>query len=507
MAMRKLFVINSLSGGLQIVVGALLTLATVPIFIHKMGAEQYGVFSLITVVSSLGLFTNLGFNYSLIKYIAEQGKTIESNYDIVTVFIILLGVLIPSVFCAIYFNDFVLRNILHITAIHINEDTRGLFNFFAVSVLFVVLGQVPIAMLDSQQKVYVSNVAQVIYSFASKASTLLIVFLSTTLKLVGVAFFLSTLLWFAILMTSAIRTWRSFDVHDYFANFPRIAKKHFLYGSKIYMTGIMGFFYEPITKILISRYIGLTEVGFFDISLKVKALLWSVPERLLYPILPLLAQLKEKEKIRMIVHDVSQKLFFFVLPLSVTVIFLSQPIIFLWIGSNVAIIALSTTLVVVGFLFVLPVLPIYQFLTVKNYPGKTTLIQASNALFTFSLFFLLVPHFGYLGAVISYTTAVVISFGICLFFQYKYLDSLIFDSLSQIIKLVEITIVLLFIDLIIDFTVGNLPGKVVCIGFANVVSSILMFKLLRVFVQSDIDKYVGQNIGVKRVLSKVLIRW
>ena len=75
--MRKLFVINSLSGGLQIIIGAVLLLVTVPIFIHKMGAELSGVYSLITVMSSLGVLTNLGFNYSLIKYLAEQGKIIE----------------------------------------------------------------------------------------------------------------------------------------------------------------------------------------------------------------------------------------------------------------------------------------------------------------------------------------------------------------------------------------------------------------------------------------------
>ena len=83
----------------------------------------------------------------------------------------------------------------------------------------------------------------------------------------------------------------------------------------------MGFCYEPLTKILISRYIGLTEVGFFDISLKVKALFWSVPERLLYPILPLLAQIKQKEETRMVVHDVSQKLFLFVVPVGVSMVF------------------------------------------------------------------------------------------------------------------------------------------------------------------------------------------
>jgi len=37
------------------------------------------------------------------------------------------------------------------------------------------------------------------------------------------------------------------------------------------MSEMVAFFIEPLTKILISHFIGIREVGFFDIALKVKA--------------------------------------------------------------------------------------------------------------------------------------------------------------------------------------------------------------------------------------------
>ena len=64
----------------------------------------------------------------------------------------------------------------------------------------------------------------------------------------------------------------------------------------------------------------------------------------------------------MVVHDVSQKLFLFVVPVGLSMVFLTKPIISLWIGSNVEIIALSTILVVVGSLIVLPFFPYTNFL-------------------------------------------------------------------------------------------------------------------------------------------------
>lgn len=224
--MKKLTAINSLSGGFQIIIGALITLITVPVFIHRMGAELYGVFSLIVVVNNLSVFTNFGFNLSLIKYLAEQGKTIESNYDIITTFVILSGVLIPFSAIGICYNRFILEKLLHIGATHVNSDTLWLFNFYILSVVLLVLAQVPSAILDSQQKVYLTNAVQVFYNLISRLAVLISISISMSLAWVGAAYFLSTFVWFIVLLVSAYRSWRSLGGGDYFANSIRVAKKH-----------------------------------------------------------------------------------------------------------------------------------------------------------------------------------------------------------------------------------------------------------------------------------------
>ena len=504
--MRKLTVINSLTGGVQVVIGALISLATVPLFIHKMGSELYGVFSLIVVVNSLSVFTSFGFNYSLIKYLSEQGKTVESDYDILTAFIVLSVVLLPIAALGILWNDAILSSVLHISANHLGADTRWLFNFYVLAIVFLVLAQIPSAVLDSQQKVYVTNTSQVFYNLISRAAILVSISLSTSLVWIGVVYFLSTLIWFLVLAVLAYRSWGFFTADHYLRNFTRVAKKHFSYGSRIYLTGAISFFYEPITKILISRYIGLSEVGFFDIGLKVRSLVWSVPERLLYPMLPLIANADTKAKARAMVHDVSQKLFFFVVPAGVTFAFVARPIIALWIGNNVDIISFTTILIVLGYLIVLPALPVYQFLTVKDHPGMTTLIQASNASITIVLFYCLVPPLGYIGAVYAYSIAVASSFGFCLYFQHRFLDSLMFDSVSQILKVAVIAAAIFLIDEVLCSRIDGMLLQALSVISINLVVSALLARFVRLVSSSDIKRYTGQFRSLERALCKILVR-
>ena len=73
MTRKKVLINNSLSGVCQLVITALLTFFSIPIFIHKLGTELYGVFALVSVIGNLNLFTNLGLDVALRKFIAEQG--------------------------------------------------------------------------------------------------------------------------------------------------------------------------------------------------------------------------------------------------------------------------------------------------------------------------------------------------------------------------------------------------------------------------------------------------
>ena len=112
MVKKKTLVNNSISGVILLVITALLTFLCIPVFINKLGTELYGVFALVTVIGNLNIFTNIGLDAALTKFITEQGQSEDSNKDIITSLLLSssLVILISSlVFC---FRFFLLREFL-----------------------------------------------------------------------------------------------------------------------------------------------------------------------------------------------------------------------------------------------------------------------------------------------------------------------------------------------------------------------------------------------------------
>lgn len=499
--MRKLLVKNSFSGVVQALVNLILLFAVIPIFIKMLGIEIYGVFSLIIVVGNLNVFANLGLTSSLIKFLAEQGKNQESDYDIVIAFILIISILFPIILAAIYFNKFILLSILNIPP-NLFAEAKEFYIFLLGANFFLISGQISAAVLDSGQKIVTTNFLQILYNFTYWGLVLLVLLLGYNLPQVGMVSFLSAIIWFSLITYQALKYWGKISLSGITKNYTRVAKKQLGYGSKIYASGLIGFFYEPFSKILISHFIGITEVGFFDIAIRMKNQLWRIIAKIFYPLYPLLSSLKEKEKIRLLVHDLEQKTFFFIVPIISIVIFSTYSFIQLWIGQNVEIISISVILIVSAFMIAITVMPNYQFLMAKDQAGKTIILQSSNVFFNSLIFFATLEWLGYYAAVAGNVAAIFISFGLSLYYQKKYLNSLIFDSFEQIGKLVVLAIANIGLGYLLNLFITLDWAKVVFIPLALAICSLFLFRSLNFFSEEDILRYAGSNkraskLGIK----------
>ena len=85
MTQKKVLIKNSLFGIIQFIAVAILTFLCVPIFINRLGVDAYGVFALITILGNLNFFSSFGLNSALLVFLSKQGKTEESQRDIVVV--------------------------------------------------------------------------------------------------------------------------------------------------------------------------------------------------------------------------------------------------------------------------------------------------------------------------------------------------------------------------------------------------------------------------------------
>jgi len=504
--MRKLLVKNSLSGVLQSLINLVLVFAVIPVFIKMLGTEEYGVFSLIMVVGNLNVFTNLGLTRALVKFLAEQGKVQESHYDIVVTFLLTVCILLPITLAAAYFNKFILLNILKIP-ITFFDDARIFYLFLLGANFLIISGQVSKAILDSGQRIVTTNMLQIIYNFIYRGLILLVLLLGYHLPQVGMASFVAAFIWFISITYKSLRYWGKFSLIGISNNYKRIARKQLAYGSKIYAGGLIGFFYEPFSKILISHFIGIEEVGFFDIALRIKNQLWGIIAKVFYPLYPLISSIKDKKKVRLLVHDLEQKTFFFVVPLITIVIFATFPFVHLWIGQNVKIISISIILIVSAFMFgSITVLPNYQFLIAKGHADKAIVIQASNVFVNVLLFYTTIKWLGYYAAVIGNVSAILSSFILSLYFQKKYLNSFIFDNWKQITKLSILAVINICLGYIINLILISNWEKIIFIPFMLIISSLLLFRWLRLFNEKDILLYTGKSKKMYYIGTKILCK-
>ncbi len=489
---------SSLTGGAQFLTNTALVFITIPMFVRILGAEAYGVFSLVTLLGSLNTFANLGLNSSLVRFLAKQGKTQESDLDIIVTCIILVCILLPLTVTALVFQDGILLHVFGIPATLIS-DGRWLFIATMAGNVLVLLGQTFTAILDSQQKIYMTNAYLMIYSFVYWGLILLAILCGLALKGVAVATLIAVSIWFCIVFTSALRSWGGLSSAGIRSNGLRIAKKQLSYGMQIYAGGVLGFFHEPITKILVSRLVGVPQAGIFDIALRVRNQLVGLVTKLLSPLYPAISQIKDTEKLKFLVHDVEQKTFLLGVPIVGIIVLAARPLVSLVFHSNLNAISLSIVCVVCAYILCsTTVLPIYLYLMARGFPARTIVVQAVNVLVNALVLFALIPTLGYYSAVASNVVAIASSFVLLLFFQRELLGSIIFDNLQQFCKMTLTFLLAIGCGYVARTYVGGQIWILVSVPAVVLAVTFLLYRYFGLISKNDLRRYLGQNNAASR---------
>ncbi len=504
--MRTELVKSSMSGVLQFIVSTVLVFITIPLFIQRLGADAYGVYSLIAVVGSLNTFANLGLSASLVRFLAEQGKTAESDLDIIITLCILFCLLFPLTICGIVFKKFILMGLLNVPA-NLFHDAEWLYMAILCSTVLLLLGGVFTAILDSQQKIYLTNVYQMIYNIVNSCLLLLVLFLGWPLKMVAFPIVISTTIWFCLVVLSGRLEWGPLSFAGIKRNGIKAAKKQLSYGVQIYLSGLVLFLYEPLTKILIAHYIGVVEVGIFEIGLRVKNQIYGFMAKLLYPLYPLISKLTDKNAIRNIVHDVEQKTFFISLPSAGIIILIAQPLVSLFFHANVHLISVTIICVVSGYLLgSITVTPLFQYLTAKGHATLTIFIQGINVVVNALVFIILYRPLGYYAVIIANMCAIFASFSYLLYLQHKIFDSLIFDTIKQVFTVLITLSIAILLGTVINTALDKALLQVVFSPFVAVLTSLFVYRQLSLITREDIEKYFGKESILAKYLNLLLCK-
>lgn len=479
---------------------------SVPIFIKKLGVEMYGVFALVSVIGNLNMLTNFGLNRSLLVYIAKQGKCRESDHDILTTQFLLTIILLPLLLIIILFKQFITAEILSVPPIYYIE-AESLVVFITIANTILLLGQTYSAVLDAQQKIFITNTIQFLYSFLYWIGLIVVVSVGGSLKEIGFVVLFSSILWFILILLSFYKSWGKIDITEFIANFKYSAKKQFVFGTKIYLSGLIGFLFEPLSKLLLSRYIGLNSVAMFEIGLKIKGIFSGLFSKLLYPFLPFIAKSSTELSIKIKIFDFSKKIQLIVIPFSILVAFVMSFFAKLWLGYNynsettIFIIVLTTVII----LFSPPVLPIYQYLAANNMAIKNVWVQLISVVFNTVIFFVAYKKFGAYAILLSNSLGFIASYALCNYYQIKYLNINLKQELPFYGKLLFFGFGTSIICL---FTKSAIPlgwWDLVIYPVIVLSISIIFIRYFKLITSNDLETYFDSMPQLKSFMSKLLI--
>ena len=509
MTKKNVLIKNSLFGVLQFVAVAVLTFVCVPIFINRLGEEAYGVFALVTILGNLNFFSSFGLNSALLVFLSKQGKTEESRRDIFVVFIstIVIALLLCSVL--FIFKTPIIEYIFSIPENYI-ESSSKLYDYLLAANFLLIVGQVAVSIIDSLQKIYISNVIQFVYNLIYWIGLIIVVLTGGGLELVGIPLFVAAFVWSLLITWKAGSLWGSFKLTQPLRpHFKRVIIKQFSYGAKIFTAGFCGFFLEPLSKILLSNFCGISLVAYYDIALRIKHQVAGVFQKAAYPLFPYISEQPKSPELNEKIADMSKKIQLLVSFLSLIIIFTFPVLVKFWLGEDYTITTLIYILAITisYIIFSPPILPIYYYLQSKNMADRNIYMHLGAVFVNLTTFFVVYKHIGVYAILISNTVSIFFTYLLGIFYMKKYTNFNLYKGVRYYMAILLWIIVILGVCSGLKYYI--VPETILDILlYPFVIISILVIftKMGLLISKSDIERYLGTIPKLQNMVTKIFIR-
>lgn len=426
----KHYLKNSFFGILQVFFSMLIVFFSIPIFIHAYGINLYGVFSIISIFGNLTLLFNLGLNTTLLKFISENNDLTARNAHVSVSFILLAVITFFFSILFLLFQRQIIGDFFKI-APALQTDVIFSFRLFVIANIFIMLGQPIVALIQANNDYYKTSTVQWVFNVMNGLGIIIISKLSAPFSLVALPAFISSVVWFLILYYYAYTRYnlKLFRFSPDF-KFNRIVQQQWSYSIQVYFISLLSFFNEPLLKVLVAKYLGSSAVGNFDIILRIKGQLISLLTKAFEPLSTIIAASKQKKQIRDIVHYSEQLAVLGFIPLSFVIWFFSGILLKMWLKDLTGQMIYNIKLSVIVFTFSMVVLPNFYYLVYHNRMKDCMIIQSGSIII--SLFALYVgmhaSHHTIIPPVLSICSGILGAFLINIYYQWKHLRSLIFDT-------------------------------------------------------------------------------
>ncbi len=329
--------------------------------IKNLGMQRIGIYSiLLSITGALGAF-NAGFSGSLVRYVSiftSESKPEKAISLIGTLFTSLLAFFTILV-TILNINSGKVLKLMNLSKAEASEFDQLLF-LASLVFLLGVLGGVFLSALEGLQKVYLKNY---IVSTVSIGNLIFSILLIPYYELKG--------LFYALLISNCIAYlvgWILLQIHlgKRIFIFPIFWKKDlfkqtFQYNITFQLISISSLFYDPLLRVFLVRYEGLTLAGSYELANKLISQIRGILVAINQSLVPVFAGFKSNEtKDSLDLFSKSHRIFFIVSNLVFGLLASALPFIYLlWIGSPSPEIMALTLILIPGWLINTIALPVY----------------------------------------------------------------------------------------------------------------------------------------------------
>jgi O-antigen/teichoic acid export membrane protein len=330
----------------------LVILLLTPYILHKLGVQVFAVWSLVFVVANYLGVLDFGIRTSFAKYIAEYHT--KKDQDSIN------GVINCGIIFYLAFSLFVtalavgLRgSIISLLQIppSIHEESMfailGMVLIFSMNNIFSIFE----AVLVGLQRMDVQNKIMIFASIFNIAGTFF--FLEKGLGIRGLVInygivslvIIALNIYFSYRLLPFLRIGLSRVDKEIF-------KRLFNYGVKMQISSFAFIMHQQADKIILSHFLGLNFVTFYELGQKAANGIRTLPILLLTALVPAVSELEahdNKEKLRELYERGSKYISLMVFPLILLSIMIATDLINLWVGDKFPLAVLSFQILVIGY--------------------------------------------------------------------------------------------------------------------------------------------------------------
>lgn len=373
-----------------------------------LGPEEYGLISLgIATISMIGLFTSLGLQKGVTRYVSlYKGRgdkegikgTITSSLKMLFPLRLLLGIAL------FLFSEWISINIFQ-------EPSLSLVLKIMAAAIVIRAFKLPFnsAIQAFQRMDYLvySNNISVYFSRVGLAALLVLL----GYGVLGVAFAFVVAIAIGTIVSFYLLQRKVFPVIKSKVGASKMGKELFLYSWPLMITGVAGFITGWVDTLMLGWFKNAEVVGFYNAARPTAQLLGAAPHAFGTIFFPVLSELhgrgKEKE-MEEVFHTVTKWVLIIALPIAILLILLSPQILKLLFGSTYVVASTALGILVTGFLFSNYFMTSRRLLETVGFTKLLLYISSITALLNLVLNYLMIPLLGMEGAAIATGTSVAI---------------------------------------------------------------------------------------------------